>query len=137
MSRHPRYWRLLASPGAAILLIAFAGNTVLAVDDNDAGRVLQFSAPQQDAARAIGAGDLSLRAVNRYTTVVPGISGDYTTLISKFKITVIEGTSDVLTNEPGDYNRAAPRYAARYNGYLFGRFGCDVEHPMAPCSHYP
>lgn len=97
----------------------------------------QFDHPEEDAQRAAAAGDLSLRGVNRFAIVVPGISGDYMKLRTKYKIIVIENTSDVIDNDPKSYNNLAERYAFFYNRYIFDRIGCDRKFPEEKCTNYP
>ena len=97
----------------------------------------RFDNPEDDAERALLAGDRSLRGVNRFTTVVPGISADYSKLQTKYKIILIENTSDVIVNNPNSYNNMAERYAFSYNRHLFDRLGCDYRSPLDKCSNYP
>jgi hypothetical protein len=96
-----------------------------------------FDHPEDDAERALLAGDRSLRGVNRFTTIVPGISADYSKLQTKYKIIVIENTSDVIVNDPKSYNNMAERYALSYNRHLFDRLGCDYRSPSDKCTNYP
>jgi hypothetical protein len=120
------------------LFLVSSGKAMLVQNDHKEPTVRnQFDNPEKDAAQAMMDGDLSLRGVNRFATVVPGISGDYSILHTKYKINVIENTSDVIVNDPKSYNNMAERYAFAYNRYVFSKLGCDPKNPMDKCKNYP
>lgn len=123
---------------ALSLTLASSSDVKLVQNRNDGPKFdHQFDYPERDAERAMLAGDRSLRGVNRFTTIVPGISADYLKLQEKYKIVVIENTSDVIVDNPGSYNNRAERYAFSYNGYVFDRLGCDHKFPFEACTNYP
>ncbi len=91
--------------------------------------------PLQDAEMAIASQDYHLVGVQRFVVVVPGINADYEVLRMRFRIVVIEGTSDIIIeNDPQSFNEQAERYAEKYNRRIFAELGCDVQKPMTPCS---
>ena len=97
----------------------------------------QFANPQGEASRAVAKGDFSLKAINRFTVVVPGVDADYELLRTKFRISVIQGTSDVIVkNDPNSFNNRAEAYAIKYNRYLFAQLGCNPAKPLEPCEKY-
>jgi hypothetical protein len=107
--------------------------------NSDKRRQLQplFNNPERDANMAMASADFSLRGVYGFTAVVPGIQGDYLMLRTKFRIIMIENTSDIIDDDPQSYNNLAERYASTYNRFVFSRLGCDPEHPLAKCKSYP
>jgi|ERR1700694_2618730 len=123
---------------ALILTLASSGATTLAQEHKEPMAHHRFDHPEKDAALAMAAGDLSLRGVNRFATIVPGISGDYTKLTTKYTVITIENTTDVvIVNDPKSYNNMAERYAFAYNRYIFDRLGCDYRSPLDKCTNYP
>jgi hypothetical protein len=123
---------------AVSLALASSSDVTLVQNRNDGPKAdQQFDHPEEDAERAILAGDRSLRGVNRFTTIVPGIVGDAVKLQEKYKIIVFENTSDVIDIDPSAYNNRAERYAFTYNRYIFVKLGCNYKLPFETCTNYP
>jgi hypothetical protein len=123
---------------ALLFAPVFSGNAVLAQENKEPMVQHQFDHPEQDAALAIAAGDFSLRGVMRFAAIIPGVSGDYTKLTTKYKVIILANTSDVvILNDPKDYNNMAAQYAFTYNGYILDRLGCNHESPLDKCMKYP
>ncbi len=118
-----------------LLLVACNKQSAMAPDMTVKG---QFSDPRGDAAKAVKSDDLSLLGVYGITDWVPGIDAETSTLRAKFKIKIIDRTSDdTRTTEEKLFNTTAKSYAEKYNEYIFKKIGCDVHHPMTKCTNYP
>ena len=85
----------------------------------------------------MAAGNFSLRGVMRFAAMVPGVSGDYTKLTTKYKVIIFRNTSDVIEDNPQSYNNLAERYAFTYNRYILDQLGCNHESPLDKCTKYP
>jgi hypothetical protein len=97
----------------------------------------QFASPENDALSALERRDYSLLGVYRFSIYVPGVGSDYGTLITKFKIRMIQGTSDIIIENDGNsFNKRAEAYASSYNRAILAKLGCDINNPMLPCSNY-
>jgi hypothetical protein len=123
---------------ALLFAPVFSGSAVLAQEHKEPIVQHQFDHPEQDAALAIAAGDFSLRGVMRFAAIVPGVSGDYTKLTTKYKVIIFAKTSDVvIMDDPNDYNNMAAQYAFTYNRYILDQLGCNRESPLDKCTKYP
>jgi hypothetical protein len=60
-----------------------------------------------------------------------------TGFLIKFKVKVIEGTSDIIDGKANSFNETAARYASRYNQKLFEIIGCNPSKPMDKCRNFP
>jgi hypothetical protein len=96
----------------------------------------QFATPEVDAENAIKRGSYSLMAIRRFAVVVPGVNAEYEVLRSKFRITIVPGTSDIIDKDEDSFGRRVKAYAARYNRYVLVRLGCSAEKPMATCTNH-
>ena len=94
-----------------------------------------FTTPEADAAAAIARGDTSLVGVYGYTTMVPGVPGDYDSLSRIFGVRLIEGTSDSAPKDEGSFDARAASYASTYNHVKLKRLGCDLKNPLGACTH--
>ncbi|HEY6517312.1 MAG TPA: hypothetical protein VIY50_14310 [Steroidobacteraceae bacterium] len=86
-----------------------------------------------DADAAIKRADYHLVGIHRFAVVVPGVNADYELLRTKFDILVIQGTSDVIEEQPDSFNKRAEIYAIAYNKRMFAALGCNLVKPMDPC----
>jgi hypothetical protein len=97
----------------------------------------QFTPPENDALSALERHDYSSLGVYRFSMYVLGVGSDYGGLIAKFKIRMIQGTSDItIENDGNSFNKRAEAYASAYNRTILTKLGCDIDNPILPCSHY-
>jgi hypothetical protein len=120
----------------AILLLAILPGCTRSNSSGNAGKGAEqyvLGDPIADADAAIKRADYHLVGINRFTTVVPGVNGDYGVLRARFEILVIPGTSDVIDIRPNSFNKRAEKYAIAYNQRVFAALGCNLAKPMDPC----
>ncbi len=116
--------------GAAILVVS-CGAPQSATTGSAVGDVPALTKPESDAIAAFGRKDYSLRGINRFTVVVPGVSGQYVELRAKYRIVVMDGTSDEIVKPGGqDFNSRAEKYSELYNIKMFQLMKCDRTRPM-------
>jgi len=127
----------LAVFAIALLLVSCSDNAP-ATPSNTSPTESKFAHPEKDAEAALAKRDFSLLGVNRFTVLIPGVDAPYENLRKKFKIKVIEGTSDIIIkNDVNGYDAQAEKYAEKYNKRMLDGLGCDPHHPNEKCSNYP
>jgi hypothetical protein len=93
------------------------------------------SHPVEDAKLAYRWGDISLRGLAGFAVDVPGQQIDYEIIKNRFKVVIIEKTSDVYVVDDS-YNDEGRRYAEIYNREMLTILGCRLDNQMDKCSNF-